>query len=1005
MVVAIGQIKFDLNLQGLFHGRLVIDQIFFQNPTISFPARTSQEPEYLSMLQLNDLKNNFNRLFTFLPDDQKKIELILRDAVSPYFKHMDGSFFLLRDKKEILFNANIKDLELKTSDLSQISLDQYFNPGSIVLDHLTLTAKINSDFEIQGDLKGQGVIIRSTNNDLIFDSKNMEASFFFSDSIYQLDIKPIKIDYPEGEVTVLFSSDHNLKKSEIQFNGNNIHIGQAKKMSLTVFKNNEFVNDLFDILHEGISPVINISFQAEDMNHLFAADNLKLKGSIENGKVKIPEADLIVSSINGNADIQKGILNINTTHGMIESSIIRQGQLTIDLLGFNHAPFDGKFLLDVDLSMIPKTIESLLPNTLLAKELSKVYHITGRSNVVLNLSIPTNSNDLDVKINSDNFSVKGDYERIPGNIALERIKFKYDSGIVNLTHMNGVMTGIKINDLNTTLEFKEEPNITIQSGSGQIFLDSLIPFLITHKKIEAALSPLKKGSGKIDVSSIQLSGPILLPGKWTYEIIGKTDQLNLTSHLNQREIENLSCRYHLSNTDFLLENISAKIENLSWLESFIGDKHIDSFKTPLNMENAKFQIKGKEILFFSDFQFSEGQKIQIQADGDRLTSLSLKKLKILDPGFSNAVITLHPESDRILYDFNGILTTKTFNKLLVPQSHLEKKINEFTEEEPLLIYTDNNSTIHIFTKKINLTSFISPQNSFPTKNPFFSNNTIKFTTENLSLMNWTIKNIESEIFFRKDDVHIKLNNGILCDLMTKGNINIEKDKIHVNIPFNAYSQDNIQNLLTCLFRKEGFMDGRYTLTGEILSDNQKQNFLNTIKGSILFKAEEGRVYKLTLLSRILSVLNVSSFLRGSIPDITQKGFAYKNISIEAEIKDSIIHITNAIVDGNDMTIVFNGQIDLGNDYIDLTCLVAPFKTVDLIIEKIPIVSTLLSGNLVSVPVKATGKISDPVVVPLHPSAVGEGLINMMKNILKTPVKLLDKVIDDKKQKEGSLPGE
>jgi len=105
-----------------------------------------------------------------------------------------------------------------------------------------------------------------------------------------------------------------------------------------------------------------------------------------------------------------------------------------------------------------------------------------------------------------------------------------------------------------------------------------------------------------------------------------------------------------------------------------------------------------------------------------------------------------------------------------------------------------------------------------------------------------------------------------------------------------------------------------------------------------------------------------------------------------------------------MTIIFNGQIDLINDHIDLTCLVAPFKTVDLIIEKIPIISTLLSGNLVSVPVKATGKISDPAVVPLHPSAVGEGLINAMKNILKTPVKLLDKISDDEEQRDESTSG-
>ncbi|MFA5902838.1 MAG: AsmA-like C-terminal domain-containing protein [Desulfobacula sp.] len=992
-----------MNLQSLFHGKLVIDNILLQQPKISFLTKTSQDLAPLSKFQLEELKNNLEELFIFLLEDQESLELTFKNAVSPYFKHMDGSFFLSRGKKEILFNASIKELKLKANDFSQNYFGQFYNLDSIVFDQLTLTTRINSDFEIQGDMKGQGIIIRSETKELIFDSKNINASFTLSDNIYQLDIKPFKIDYPNAEVSAQFLSDRALKKSEIQLTGKNIHIDQAKKVSLTAFINNKFVNNLFDILHSGISPEINVSFQAEDLNSLFSPNNLNLKGKIENGEVKIPKTDLITSHIEGSAEIHKGILDISTTQALIKSSIIKQGQLSLDLLGFSHVPFNGKFLLDVDLSMVPETIGSLLPNTLLAKELSKVHHVTGRSNVRLNLSIPTNSNNLEVKIDSDDFSVNGSYDRIPDSISVERINFKYDSGIVNLTHTKGTLIGIKINDLNTTLDFKEEPIIDIQSGSGQISLDSTMPFLMSHKKIEDLLSPFKKGNGKIDVTSIQLSGPVLIPEKWTYEITGNSDKINLGTRLNQKEIENLSCQYHISDNDFSLENIFATFEHLSWLEHFMGEKHINNLKTPLIMENGKYQTKRNRILFFADLQFPEGQKLQITTDGDKLNDLAIKKIIILDPGFSNAVIALNPESEEKTYTFNGILNTKTLNRLLIPESYLYKKINNFTEGESVLIHTDNDSTINIFTKKINLTSIFSSQKSFSTKNPFFSDNIVKFKTENLSIKNWTIKDVDSVIAFRNNDAYIKLNNAALCDLEIKGFLNFEKDRISAGIPFKAHNRDNIQNLVTCLFRKDDFMDGRYTLTGEILSDSLKHNFLNTLKGSILFKAEEGRVYKLTLLSRILSILNVSSLFKGSIPDITQKGFAYKHISIEAEIKDSIIDITNAIVNGNDMTIVFNGQIDLINDYIDLTCLVAPFKTIDLIIEKIPIVNTLLGGNLVSVPVKATGKISDPIVVPLHPSAVGEGLINMMKNILKTPVKLLDKITDDKKQPEEPTP--
>jgi uncharacterized protein YhdP len=227
--------------------------------------------------------------------------------------------------------------------------------------------------------------------------------------------------------------------------------------------------------------------------------------------------------------------------------------------------------------------------------------------------------------------------------------------------------------------------------------------------------------------------------------------------------------------------------------------------------------------------------------------------------------------------------------------------------------------------------------------------------------------------------------------MVNGDINLEKDGMNATVAFEAHDNVNIQDLLTCLFRKDALMEGRYSLSGTLLYHGSKKNDTAPLGGSFTLTAEEGRIYKWTLLSRILSVLNISTVLEGTLPDVTQKGFAYKKITIEADIKDDRINLTKAIIDGQDMMLIFDGWIDPVKDEMDLTCLVAPFKTVDRIIEKIPIVGTLLGGRLVSVPMKASGNLFDPVVIPLHPSAVGTGLINMMSTILNTPVKLWDKL--------------
>ncbi len=389
-----------------------------------------------------------------------------------------------------------------------------------------------------------------------------------------------------------------------------------------------------------------------------------------------------------------------------------------------------------------------------------------------------------------------------------------------------------------------------------------------------------------------------------------------------------------------------------------------------------------------------GPKLYIDLKGDTLDSLVLNAMTFLEKGVSNASISFNYNTEKPLFDFNGILNITTLNKIVIPGSYWAKKINALTEGQPTLIHTDKDSNLHIITRQINLKSPMSHSGTFPLGNRLLPAKPIHFKTDRLVTERLTFTQIDTKVAFEKEHLYIKLNTAFLCDLNTKGYINLKKNGIEGAFSFEAHNKANIQDLLTCLFQKNDLIDGRYSLTGNILWDSPLKNVLNQLTGSFTLTAEQGRIYKWTLLSRILSVLNVSRIFKGKIPNVTQTGFAYKNISIEADIKNSRIHLTKAVIDGKDMLLIFSGWIDPANDQMDLTCLVAPFKTVDLIVEKIPVINTLLGGRLISVPVKATGKLFDPVVIPLHPSAVSDGLINIMSNILNTPVKLLDKLSGD-----------
>jgi hypothetical protein len=97
-----------------------------------------------------------------------------------------------------------------------------------------------------------------------------------------------------------------------------------------------------------------------------------------------------------------------------------------------------------------------------------------------------------------------------------------------------------------------------------------------------------------------------------------------------------------------------------------------------------------------------------------------------------------------------------------------------------------------------------------------------------------------------------------------------------------------------------------------------------------------------------------------------------------------------------MGIGCEGDIDLINQEMDLTVLVAPLKTVDRIVGKLPIINNILGGTLISIPFRATGKIGNPTVIPLSPTAVGSGVLGIMERTLKLPITLIQPIMTQSK---------
>ena len=116
---------------------------------------------------------------------------------------------------------------------------------------------------------------------------------------------------------------------------------------------------------------------------------------------------------------------------------------------------------------------------------------------------------------------------------------------------------------------------------------------------------------------------------------------------------------------------------------------------------------------------------------------------------------------------------------------------------------------------------------------------------------------------------------------------------------------------------------------------------------------------------------------------------------------SALSLKEGILDSVSMKIIARGDWDLTNDKIDFVVLVAPLKTVDSIVGKIPLVRRIFKDSLVSIPVKVKGDLRNPQVTPLSPSAVGSEILGIMGRTLTLPFTLIEPIMPKKKENQDA----
>lgn len=248
------------------------------------------------------------------------------------------------------------------------------------------------------------------------------------------------------------------------------------------------------------------------------------------------------------------------------------------------------------------------------------------------------------------------------------------------------------------------------------------------------------------------------------------------------------------------------------------------------------------------------------------------------------------------------------------------------------------------------------------------------------------KGLKGVVTFFPEKTVIPITSGEICDFETIGTLRIEPDDTRFIFTIRPKRRVSFKKVFACIGSSFNKIEGSFHMNANLEGTPEYWK-----KGVVEFRSKKGRIKESSILASILSVINITDLFSNEMrEELFTKGFYYSDMSFKGYIRNNILTVENAKIKGQGLNLFGKGRYDLSKKEFDFLILVAPFKIID------SAVSTLLSlgfakgtedNTILAIPVQVKGTLAKYKITVLPSQAVGQGLLNFMKNTLSLPFRI------------------
>ena len=182
------------------------------------------------------------------------------------------------------------------------------------------------------------------------------------------------------------------------------------------------------------------------------------------------------------------------------------------------------------------------------------------------------------------------------------------------------------------------------------------------------------------------------------------------------------------------------------------------------------------------------------------------------------------------------------------------------------------------------------------------------------------------------------------------------------------------------------MRGKLTIDADLWA-NTGDDFFATIDGTANVVVGKGRIERLTLLSRMLELIDLRNWLTANIPNPTKSGLPFDTAGGHFSGTEGVFFTDDFVLHGPVMTITAQGSVRMATGDLSMEMAAFPLMTVSWLADKIPIIGgNVASGTstLLAAYFSVSGPLADPAVRLKPITSVTE----LVKKMIFLPINLI-----------------